>query len=328
MRGRVNRGCVVWTLLGLALSSPLSATGAPTESQQSDSDEGDAPFQVAEPKDELDRWVPAVSIFSGVLITGLNAAVVSDTLSGSDPAEPLRPPAAGSINMLNPFVGVAVELSTPGLDIGWGRPRAFIHGDVIGQFGFGQDVAREGAPDVMEDPMKSVWPEEGIFGQGSTTGAKLNSPVLAAGAGVAFSFEWLDRRFRIKPSIEFVRERFRIEGSVHRAKRLTVGSPPIPGNPPVPGVPSTFQFIEIDASTNATYYSLGPGLELEADVARAGPLLLSLGIKGRYYQTLGDRSVTLRGSDVTGKETATFYFEKQPWSAQASLEFRFRWSPE
>jgi len=253
-----------------------------------------------------------------------SATAASDPLVGSNPLELLRPSAEGALYLMNPFIGVALELSSPAFRTDFGRPRAFVHADVISHFGFRQDIAREGAPDAMEAPGTAFFPERAIPGQGSTTSAQLNTPVVAVGAGVAFRFHWIGRVWRLKPSIEFIRERYDIEGVVNRAVRLTVGSN---GPPPEP---STFRFIEVRGSVAENFYSLGPGIELEVDVARRGPVLLSLGLGGRFYRTLGNRQLSFSGSytDELGSETASFTFEKDPWTMQVGVGLRFRWAPE
>jgi hypothetical protein len=177
----------------------------------------------------------------------------------------------------------------------------------------------------MIDPMRPRYPETGIPGQGSTSSALLTTPVVQAGLGVAFSFDdWMDRRWRIKPSFEFIRERYQLEGRVNRAIQLTRGGP---GSPPEP---ATFRFIEVYGSSDQIFYGLGAGLEVEVDVARAGPLLLSVSALGRFYRTLGERLVEYEGSytDSASTETANFQFTKGPWSVQAGVGLRFRWAPE
>ena len=50
-------------------------------------------------------------------------------------------------------------------------------------------------------------------GIGSETTAEVQPMVIAAGAGIAFSFDLFGRRVRIKPSAEYLREEIDFTGS-------------------------------------------------------------------------------------------------------------------
>jgi hypothetical protein len=290
-----------------------------------------------EAKDETQRWVPALAVFSGVLVQGADAAVANSALTGSDPLEGVRPcldpdqllltgacvTAEDDDLMVGPFVGATAELMTPGLGMVPGRPRFFLHGDVAGYFGPERDVAREGAPDEMVDPEEPLFAEVAIPGQGSKTSVEVKPLVLSAGAGIAFTLEAWDRRLRIKPSFEYLQEKVEVTGVVNRAVRLDPGSN-------LPPVPATFRFIVIEGGDEKTYHGIGPGLEVEVDAARAGPFMLTLFVSGQAYKMLGDLEVAFTGSftDEIGTETAAWVFEKDPWSYRGGLGLRFRWLPE
>jgi hypothetical protein len=288
-------------------------------------------------KDETERWVPSLAVIGGILVQQAEATAESGELTGSDPPEPVSPPADGDDIMVGPFVGASAELMTPGLSAVPGRPRFFLHGDVSGYFGPVRDIAREGAPEALpQEPQPPLTPEVSVPGQGSKTTAEVGSVVISAGAGVAFSFDAWQRRLRIKPSFEYLQEDVEVSGLVSRAVRLDQGST----DPPVD---ATYRFIEIRGREEKTYRGIGPGLEIEMDAARIGPFMLALFLSGQAYKMLGDLEVEFAGSSEgrvvgpraddpefqdLGTETATWSFEKDPWSFRGALGLRFRWLPQ
>jgi hypothetical protein len=250
-----------------------------------------------------------------------------------------RCPASGDDLMVSPFVGASAELMTPGLSHVPGRPRLFLHGDVLPHFASSRDVAKEGAPGELALPDAPAGQPDptvtdiGILGQGSKTSVDLKPLVIAAGAGIAFTVDAWGRRLRIKPSAEYLREDLEVSGVVKRAINL----PPDGGNEL-----EDFLLIELRGSQQKTYHGIGPGLELEMDAARAGPFMLSLFLSGRAYRMLGDLGVTLTDSTEisdpdppppgprikTQTVSADWTFEKAAWSYQGGVGLRFRWLPE
>jgi hypothetical protein len=164
--------------------------------------------------------------------------------------------------------------------------------------------------------------ETNVGGQGSSTTAEVKPLLLSAGAGVAFTLEPWERRLRIKPSVEYLREEIEVTGVVHRAEDTTP--------PPIPGDTTADRFIEMQGSGQKTYHGIGPGLEVELDTARAGPFMLTIFVSGAAYKILGDREVSFTDSftDEFGTETAAWSFEKPAWSYRAGVGLRFRWLPK
>jgi len=259
------------------------------------------------PVAETRRWVPAFA-----LIGGLIGQQSSATASSS-----VRPSAAGNQLMIAPFVGGAFEVMTPRVAAGFGEPRFFGHADLSFSFGFDYDVAKEGTPGVLVSPTQPTQ-ESAVAGQGSVTSAKLDLLVVTAGAGLAFTLEGFGQRFRIKPSFEYLREEVEVEGQVSRAMALSME-------------PTTdYRLIQMSGRGSHTYHGIGPGLELEMDTRRAGPLMLTLFLSGQAYRLLGDREIVFSSSysDAIGTESATWTFEPDPWAFRGSVGLRFRWLPE
>jgi hypothetical protein len=193
---------------------------------------------------------------------------------------------------------------------------------VAGAFGFKRTIAGEGKPEEMIFPPSlppgTVDPgEEVITGQGSRTFAEMETLLVTAGAGVTFTVRLWDRTVRIKPSVEYMREELEITGLVHRAVQI---------NSPSDGI-EDFRLIELSDSESKVYNGIGPGIEFEADAARAGDFLLSVYLSGQSYYFLGDLGVVLSDTNEYG-ETAVWTFEKNPWGWGARVGLRFRWVPD
>jgi hypothetical protein len=226
--------------------------------------------------------------------------------------------------MVTPFVAGSLELMTPGLTSVPGRPRLFVHGDAAASFAFTRDVAKEGIPGAFElvgdfKPTDTVR-EANVGGQGSSTTAEVKPLLLSAGAGVAFTLEPWERRLRIKPSVEYLREDIEVTGVVHRAVAIE-------DNPTAGEFPDNFRLIEFSGGEKRTFHGIGPGLEVELDTLRAGPFVMTVYVASQAYAFLGDLEVELSDTNEDG-ESATWSFEKNRWGFRAGVGLRFRWLPE
>jgi len=74
-------------------------------------------------------------------------------------------------------------------------------------------------------------------------------------------------------------------------------------------------------------HAIGPGLELEMDTGRLGPLVVSVFGGFRALRFLGTRKEELKGQTSAG-EDVTFNFELDQWLYRADTGLRFRWQPE
>jgi hypothetical protein len=321
------------------------------------------PAAPAEPvvRDETERWVPSVAIFSGVIAADIEADVESSEMGPRllytpfsprppdrpdfsvfettvIPPELVRPPAFGDDTNVEPFIGGQFELMSPGLQKIPGRPRLYVAGDVSWSFAFNRDVAKEGDPGAFEFPVGFNKPAASVKGQGSRSTIEPEDLVVGANAGMAFSVDIGERRLRIKPNVGYLRQELVYTGSVNRALLINTGNGTI--DPPI--LP-TWEEIEIKAEDDEVYHAIGPGLELEFDAARAGPIMLSVFANANAYKIIsGDRTIELEGTDTwenyqpeelgggteTRTETAKWTFEKAPWSYRGSVGLRFRWVPE
>lgn len=272
------------------------------------------PFAEQEP---ADRWVPALSIGTGVVVQGAEATASSD----------VRPEAAGDDMMVTPFLGFHVELMAPALDI-LGQPRPFASVGVLPNWGPDRDVAKEGDPGEfrLPDPPQPRVGEAEITGQGSATRVKWNREIVTASVGVAFELDIFERPALIKPSVEWINYTLQIQGRAHRVYK------PDPFDP-------TARYVTINGSEDMDVNAIGPGLELEIDAGRVGPLGLSVFVGGQAYRILGnddeqfkaifDDGVTMpaAGFGPPAPLEGNFSVEVDPWLFRGGVGFRMKWLP-
>jgi hypothetical protein len=268
--------------------------------------------------------------------TGARTPGLCPTSRGKDPASPARPTQIlgpnddGADTSVAPLVGLSLELMTPRLTDEWLRPRFFLHGDGAASFGFERNAAGVEAPKEFALPqgifinnpqdVRQRLDELAIVGQGTRTRLQVKRAVWSAGTGVAFSFDWLGRRMRIKPSLEYLHQEMDLIGVAHRAIKL---------EDPFVSVTdlSSFRLISLTQQEQRSYDGIGPGLEIEADAARLGPFMSSVYANGRGYKLLGDLKTELSATNEFG-ETASWTFEPDSWVWRAGVGIRFRWLPE
>lgn len=304
-----------------AETQPLSNPSAPQSS--SDSDES-----VGRP---LDRWLPGVALSAGMRAVRLKGSAASTDVMG--PPDPLL---AGSPLEIRPILGndedpvrtatiaVSFELMTPALAESFGAPRLFLDLGVGPEFGQTTQISKEGSPGTLRLPVIPGDPnfpfaEADVVGQGTVLEAQQKGPLATAALGAAFSFgEILEERVvRVKPSVEVLLEQMTLKGTLRRAIALTN---PLRSD-------ADYRSIELIDKQDELFLAVGPRIEIEADVARAGPVTASIFAGGSVYWFVGDRSVELSATNEFG-ESATFRFEHDPWGYRVVTGIRFRFSPE
>lgn len=314
------------------------------------------------PRDERKNWAPSVGISSGAIVQRLQGAISSSEVycpvtvpnpgpgdfpvgictAGQrsterpfpwlGPDQPVQPgaPSVTRERVFTPYLAATFELMTPRLWERWGAPRPFAHVDLQYTFGFERDVVVLGQPGPLKFPDNFPNPPATIIqGQGSLATVNAASFQFAGGIGVAFTFKISDRTVRIKPSVEYQREDVTYSGEVKRVVQTQSTNSNPPSNP------ANYRDILLYASKQKVYHSVGPGLEVEVDTRRAGPLMLSLFIGAQAYAVIGDLEVTLKSTnedpvivEAGGDEFATWSFLPNRWLFRGNVGLRFRWSPE
>jgi hypothetical protein len=225
------------------------------------------------------------------------------------------------------LVGASIELMTPALIDALLRPRLFAHIDFAGAFSFERNLAGEGSPGAFGFPEGFEFQldrdsqdveELAITGQGSRARMQVRPFVFSGGAGVAFTLDVLGRRVRIKPSFEYVHYEMELLGVVQRAIKLRDPS----GSADLSG----FRKISLSHKENESYDGIGPGLEIEMDAARLGPIAPSVFIMGRGYHLFGDLETSFTETNQFG-ESATWTIEPDSWAWRGGVGIRLRWLP-
>lgn len=286
MGSALGLACLV--LEGLAIAGVLAALASPA---------------LAEPADEIDRWVPTIGVISGVTALDGKARI--------DSGWPTRDGISGEDTQMTPMVGGEVEIMTPGFTDWMGSPRAFLRGGVYASFASTRDLAKDGNPgDLSDFPPGSTDPDI-VDGQGVETSVKIRSPFISAGLGAAFTFEAWERTIRIKTSAEYLRHRAKVTGHLRHAFPLF----------------GAIFLTTADDSRTQTFHALGPGLEVELDAMMLGPFMTSVFTSGRALRIIGDRDVKLTDTDAFNR-TTNWNYTPDPWMYQAHVGVRLRWLPE
>jgi hypothetical protein len=300
-----------------------------------------------------DRWVPSLAITSGFTLQKHEGSAASYLEEPGEPIVPLRPSVDGDDDAVSPFVGGVLELMTPALPIPT-RPRFFVSGEILPTFASDRDLALEGNPacirgDYADAPCakdedgtrKTSFPEVGATGQGSRTSAEIDTLVYGANLGVAFPLQFGTRQLRIKPSVGWINYKVEAEGLVVDAAC----------NPTGRCTNATPFFVQygylrertLSGSGSQRFNGIGPGLDIELDTGRFGPIGSSLFIGARGYRILGDRTISF-GAEQTftaemsdpddpfqrivfgpERDTASFEVEVDPWVVRAHVGIRFQW---
>jgi hypothetical protein len=298
-------------------------------------------------------WVPSLAISGGATFQNQDGAASSLLFEDMNPVPvALQGTIGGDDLAVAPFVGGALELLSPPLPVP-ASPRLFVSGEFLPSFASERTVAVQGDPGCVRgpEPTASCAKDEvpgqrraspGPFGEVSATGqgSEVRSEVdwLAYGAslGVAFPLRFRERELRVKPSFGWISYEVEATGLVVDAACNPVSvctdvysNTWVPGQPPVQT--GFLRETTLVGQTSQRFNGIGPGLDVELDVGRFGPLGASLFVGGRAYHLLEDRTLSFGASesfsDVLGNDTATASFEVEidPWTYRAHVGIRFHW---
>ena len=284
-------------------------------------------------RDDKSRWVPAFGLSSGAYVqrfqgslsaSPLNCGTAADPTCAPNPFSPraspdlfdLQPgaPSTDRERVFTPFIAAGLELTTPSLIDGFGAPSLFAHVDFAYTFGFTKNIAVLGAPGPLAPPPPLETDPRLWKGQGDSMTFKASDFQFSGGVGITFHLDVLDRRVRVKPSLEYMRQSMTLTGFLQRVIATEQGG-------------EDLRFIEFGDSEKVVFHSIGPGLELEVDAARKGPLVLALYGGAQAYAILGSNRVNLSDSNDLG-ESAEWKYIANRWFFRGSVGLRFRWAPE
>jgi hypothetical protein len=336
--------------------------------------DGDDPEEHGKQAGE-DRWVPSLAITSGVTIQQQDGSLLSGLLvdvntppdtppvalqpecdaKNPQPSCPGPIPLDGDDLAVSPFVGGSLELMTPALPIPT-RPRLFVSGEILPTFAVDRDLALDGDPGCVrgpepdakcmrdeDEPRPRDTGEDSLNGEGSSTSAQIDTLVFGASLGVAFPVRVGKRQLRIKPSVGWINYKVDAEALVVDASCNPVDECTVVKDENDIVVKNTLRERTLTASGSQRFNGIGPGLDIEMDAVRYGPLGVSLFMGGRAYAIVDDRTLSFGTEEffgvqhivpddptspiVFGPETDVGAFEVKvdPWIFRAHVGIRFHW---
>lgn len=317
-----------------------------------------------ETPDEIERWVPSVSLGVSVLGQPASGAVEGSPIEGpplSDggcevngtrtgqlctqpvpSTQPLSRADRGNDTATAVLPNLSLELMSPLLVERAGRPRLFGHADGSLVFASQRKLAGLDAPGRLALPpppdsgnIPTDISERTISGQGNRSFLQVQTGLFSAGAGLAFTVEAFDRRIRIKPSFEYLLQEVEFEGLARRAIQLRGD------NTSRPTSLDDFRLVSMSARKTELQHGIGGGIEVEADTQRLGPFVASVYLMGRVYHLLGDLDETLCSDrneigpsfspgacDTGAGERVTWTFEPENLVWRGGIGLRFRFLPQ
>jgi hypothetical protein len=321
----VRNGANVFRIVGAIVALQASFSTASLANDGGDSAKSDK--QAGE-----DRWVPSLAITSGVTIQqqkGSADSVIFEDMT--PPPVPLRGFVNGKDTAVSPFVGGVLELMAPAFSIPT-RPRLFVSGEILPTFASDRDVAIEGDPGCIRGPRPGApctrtggapYPESAANGEGSKTSAEIDTVVFGASLGVAFPLQVGKRQIRIKPSVGWINYEVDTEGLVVSANCGTGVDPLCTSD--------SLRETTLSASDSKRFNGFGPGLDVEMDTGRYGPLGTSLFLGGRAYAIVDDRKISFSTEEIfddpAGMDRAVGQFEVEVdrWIYRAHVGLRVHW---
>jgi hypothetical protein len=259
----------------------------------------------------------------------------------------LQPATSGDDLAVTPFVGASLELMAPALPV-WTSPRFFAAGEILPSFGSTRTPAVDGDPGCIRGPeptapcARDELPGQRINsfganaanGQGTQLTSEFDLLAFGANLGAAFPFQLGERQLHVKPSVAWISYEVQAEGKVSDAACRPNGPVlTVCTNVYAPGTPAQGFLREtiLTASGSERFHGIGPGLDLEVDTGRFGPIGTSLFLGARAYRVLGDRTIAFGTSQAFSDElgndvaTANFEVEVDPWLYRAHVGIRLGW---
>jgi hypothetical protein len=308
--------------------------------------------------------VPSFAITSGVTaqeMVGTQGARRFPTADESA-VQTLRPTTSGDDLAVTPYVGGNVELMSPALSLP-GFPRFFASAEVLPSFAPERTLAQEGNPSrirgsevgavlaVEEDqfhftvPPGTAGPRQQQFGENDTNGqgtqliSEVDSLIYGAKVGVAFAFQYRGKQMRIKPSAGWLHYKVTARGYLVDPSCGSNGTvcTNVWDDPDLDNVgnnivlPGFLRESILQSSESGAFDGVGPGVDLEMDTGRYGPLGVSLFAGFHAYYIPGDRDIFFaqqaQFSDIIGTDTdqAAWHVRVDPWVYRAGIGIRFAW---
>ena len=188
-------------------------------------------------------------------------------------------------------------LLTPALAKGLGKPRLFVRG--------GGQIPIKVKHVILRDDLLDNQSELTV----KTVG------MWSAGLGVEFTLPVSAFELFFRPSVEYFGERVRYRGSTELIEQADPND-----------FLSRVTTFRAGGSKSKTYHGIGSRFEIEAVVARLGPLGVSLYGEARFAWLLGDRQVEFSAANEVGTGDGRFSFDSKQLVSQGGAGLRLTWT--
>ncbi len=266
------------------------------------------------------RWIPALSITAGIRSIDTQASSSS-----------IRSDISSESRAFFGHLGVDAEIASPVLFEHATAPRIFLRGGYATSFDGEERIANEGAPGAIEIPIvdnnndgipDAPTPVGAIKGLGSATAAESRSPIWSAAIGVDLGFDAFERRFHVRPSFEWIRQRDRVKAIFGFGEKF-----PLVGNDDE----CPCRTVSASGEKTETYHGIGPGLEISVDAGRFHSIVATVFAGGQAYFNL-NRTIEINATgtfdDNSSTQTLRATYERDLVDYRVAWGVRFHWAPE
>jgi hypothetical protein len=199
-----------------------------------------------------------------------------------------------------------------------------------------------GAPGTQSGPRgdRDAFGKGEANGQGMQMSVQLDQLAYGAKAGFSVAFQYRGHELRIKPSVGWIHYKIGAKGYMVDPTCKALAPPP-PGNSICTNtydfftgaIRQTGQLREsiLSAHDSGVFDGVGPGVDLEMQAGRFGPIGTALFLGGQAYYLPGDRDIDFQAtrgfSDFFGNDTNTAQWNVRvaPWIYRIGLGVRFQW---
>jgi hypothetical protein len=287
----------------------------------------------AESPDELSRgWEPAFSVGFDVQNQGFETNVESDPLvfdSTTITYTGLGVSGSDSATVLSSNFRFDAALYTPTLFTRGGAPRFFAHAGA--QVPLSEDFAilrdnqefNRGDPRIILPgnaycPTGELVDSKRVVTCDHSSTADMNYEISwYAGLGVELTLPIGQRRFKLRPSVDYYAQPLSIDGNVARVDRTVqnfqLGT--------VDG--EIVRALSVSASAEELVHALGPRIVFDVEAARVGAFSLNVFLESQFYWIVSERDIFFSGQSADG--TADFQVKLRPLIAQGGAGMRIVW---
>ena len=288
---------------------------------------------------ELENW-----LFSGGAVFGAfghtaEAQAIGTSLVGpratningiADDVPTVIPATFGEADIRSLTIGPTFGLLTPSLIDIETQPRFFFDISLLQSLPQESTVSKNGqvgefgVPDGISRAAGFVG-ERLISGTGNEVSSQHQGLQVHVALGSAFTVDWGDHRFRIKPGIQYSRIENKISAAARRAVRIVNSDPRDPVTRRIIRSLNSYRLIALEDEHTEVFHGLGPSLEIEYDwPEQLGPFRVGLFIQGSGTHLFGDLETEFfKTNPAFPQESVRFSYRNARWAYRAATGIRF-----